>query len=49
MGGGGVIIILKRVVKDALQVGVSPSGKWKLWHVLLATHVVAFLAGALVF
>jgi len=45
MGGGGVIIILRKVVKDALTVGVSKSGSVKLWHVLIGTHVVAFLVG----
>lgn len=45
MGGGGVIIILKKVVKDALSVGVEPTGNVKLWHVWLASLVAAFLAG----
>jgi hypothetical protein len=45
MGGGGVIIILKKVVKDALSVGVSPGGGVKLWHVLIASHALAFLIG----
>ena len=45
MGGGGVIIILKKVVKDALTVSVSPDGKFKLWHVLVISHVVGFLIG----
>lgn len=47
-GGGGGPIILK-LVKDALSVGVTPSGKYKLWHVLVLTHIAAFIAGALVF
>lgn len=46
MGAGGVIIILKKVVKDALSVGVTPSGGVKLWHALVLTHAAAFLAGA---
>lgn len=49
MGGGGVIIILKKVVKDALTVGVNTSGSVKLWHVLAASHVLAFIAGAVLF
>ncbi len=49
MGGGGVIIIMKKVVKDALSVGVIPSGKVKLWQALIASHVVAFVAGAWLF
>lgn len=43
-GGGGGVIILK-IVKDALSVGVTPSGKYKLWHALTVTHVVALLVG----
>lgn len=43
-GGSGGPIILK-IVKDALKVGVTPSGKYKLWHVLLASHLAAFLIG----
>lgn len=45
MGGGGVIIILKKVAKDALSVGLNQSGSVKLWHALVASHVVAFLIG----
>lgn len=45
MGGGGVIVILKKVVKDALSVSVNSSGRVKLWHLLIASHVVAFLVG----
>jgi hypothetical protein len=44
MGAGGVIIILKNV-KEALSVGVTSSGKYKVWHCLVLTHVAAFLAG----
>lgn len=47
MGAGGVIV-LKKVIKDALSVGLNQSGSVKLWHVLSATHVLAFVGGLLV-
>lgn len=47
MGAGGVIVIGK-AVKSALQVGITPSGKWKIWHALLATHALSFVAGWLI-
>jgi hypothetical protein len=47
-GGSGGPIILKNI-KAALSVSANPSGSVKLWHALLLTHVLAFLAGALVF
>lgn len=43
MGAGGTIIL--RNVKAALSVGCNRSGSVKIWHVLLGTHLVAFLAG----
>ena len=43
-GGGGVIII--KSLKTAAQLSVVPSGKFKVWHVLLLTHAVAFVFGA---
>ena len=43
-GGNGGVIILK-IVKDALSVSVNKSGSVKLWYVLVATHVAAFIAG----
>lgn len=46
-GGGGGPIILK-LVKDALKVSVSPSGKYKLWHALCATHALTFVLGWLI-
>ena len=45
MGGGGPIIILKKVAKDALSVGLNQSGSVKMWHVLLVTHAAAFVTG----
>lgn len=47
MGGGDGGVIIRKVVGDALKVGVTSSGKYKLWHVLLATHLVAFVVGVL--
>jgi hypothetical protein len=43
MGAGGVIIL--KTIKSALQVGCNKSGSVKLWHALVLTHAVAFLAG----
>jgi hypothetical protein len=38
-------VIIHKIVKDALSVGVTTSGKYKLWHVWVASLVAAFLAG----
>lgn len=38
-------VIIHKIVKDALSVGVTTSGKYKLWQALLVTHALAFLAG----
>ena len=46
-GGGGGPIILK-LVKDALNVSIVPSGKYKIKHALYVTHAFAFLAGLVV-
>lgn len=46
MGAGGVIIL--KNVKAALSVGCNKSGSVKLWMVLVATHVAAFVGGWLV-
>ncbi len=46
-GGSGGPIILK-LVRDAVSVSVTKSGKYKLWHALLATHLLALLTGFLV-
>lgn len=46
MGAGGIIII--RNLKAAAQVSVTPSGSVKAWHLLVATHALAFVAGLLV-
>jgi hypothetical protein len=45
-GGGGGVIIIKNL-KAAAQLSVSPSGKWKLWHALLASHAIALVVGLL--
>ncbi len=45
MGGGGVIIILKRNIKTALQLGLNPSGSVKVWHALVASHALSFVGG----
>lgn len=45
MGGGGVIVIMKKVLKDSLTVGLNKSGSVKLWHALVLTHAAAFVAG----
>ncbi len=47
-GGGGGVIILK-TLKTASQLSVSPSGKWKVYHVLIVSHVVAATLGAWIF
>ncbi len=47
-GGGGGVIILK-MVKDSMQVGLNKSGSVKLWHVLALTHVLSAIAGAVLF
>ena len=38
-GGGGGVIILK-IVRDALSVGIAAKGRVKLWHVLVTSHVL---------
>lgn len=43
-GGGGGIIIIKNL-KTAAQLSISPSGRWKLWHALAASHALVFVAG----
>jgi hypothetical protein len=45
MSGGGAGPIILKIVKDSLSVGVNKSGSVKLWYVLAATHVVAFVLG----
>lgn len=49
MSGGGAGPIILKLVRDALSVGITKSGSVKLWHVFVATHVAAFIAGALAF
>lgn len=44
-GGGGGVIIIKNL-KAAASLGVTTSGRYKVWHVLVLTHVLAFVAGA---
>lgn len=44
MGAGGVIIILKNI-RNALSVGLAPSGNVKLWHALSATHAAVWALG----
>lgn len=43
-GGGGGVIILK-TLKTAAQLGVTTNGKVKVWHVLIVSHLAAFLLG----
>jgi hypothetical protein len=46
MGGdSGTIIVRNLKAAGALSVG----GKWKVWQVFVVTHVIAFIAGALIF
>jgi len=49
MSGGGAGPIILKLVRDALSVGMNKSGSVKLWHVFIATHVAAFIAGAWLF
>jgi hypothetical protein len=42
---GGVIIL---ALKNAMQLSVSPKGTIKVWHVLIASHALAFVGGLLV-
>lgn len=49
MGGGGIIIIRSKLIKDALSTGLNTTGSVKLWHLVALTHVLALVAGALVF
>jgi hypothetical protein len=44
MGAGGIIVILKNV-RSALSVGVTSSGRYKIWHVLVASHALVWAAG----
>jgi hypothetical protein len=44
--GGGIIIIRRKLTEQALP-SVAP--KVKVWHVLAAVSLVAFIAGALIF
>jgi hypothetical protein len=43
-GGGGGIIILKNL-KTAAGLSITPNGKWKVWHLLVVTHALAWAAG----
>lgn len=43
MGAGGIIII--RNLKAAAQLSLTASGRVKLWHILIATHALAWLLG----
>jgi len=43
-GGNGGVIILK-TLKTAAQLSVTANGKVKVWHVLVASHVAAFVLG----
>lgn len=45
-GGGGGIIIIKNL-KTALSLSAIPSGKIKVWHALVLTHLAAFVGGLL--
>jgi hypothetical protein len=42
MGG---IIIIRKLVQDALSVSLNKSGSLKIWHALVLTHVLAFVGG----
>lgn len=44
MGAGGIIII-RRNIANALQVGITPSGRYKLWHALAGSHGIVGLLG----
>ena len=46
-GGGGGVIIIKNL-KAAAALSVSPSGKFKVWHVLVLTHLIAWAVGKFV-
>lgn len=46
-GGGGGVIILK-TLRTAAGLSVSASGKYKLWHALVASHALVFVIGLLV-
>lgn len=45
MSGGGAGPIILKLVKQSLSVAVTPSGKWKLYHVLIITHALAWAVG----
>jgi hypothetical protein len=40
-GGGGGIIIIKNL-KTAASLSITPNGKWKVWHLLIVTHVLVW-------
>jgi len=45
-GGGGGVIIIKNL-KTALSLSAIPSGKVRVWHVFVLTHLLTYLAGKL--
>ena len=49
MSGGGAGPIIIKNLKAAAGLSISPNGKWKVWHALVLTHILAALAGALAF
>lgn len=49
MSGGGAGPIIIKNLKAAAQLSLSPNGKVKVWHAFTLTHVLAFIAGAVLF
>lgn len=44
MGGDSGTVIV-RSLKTAAGLSVSTNGKWKVWHVLILTHVTCWVLG----
>ena len=48
MSGGGAGPIIIKNLKTAGSLSVTPGGKYKVWHLVLLTHLVAFVLGWIV-
>lgn len=49
MGGDSGTIIVRKNLKAAMQLSLTPSGKFKVWHALSLTHALAVALGAWLF